>query len=148
LRGEGRTETLAKHPHQSTLLDQAGNTSTPQFGDLGFWSWGILLGFAGHDKGLLFGGSARADFPRRPGQPREANSPGSFATKTVNLMADLGKADAEIFRDLSRFAWQSREAFHPLIFNVDSPLCQENGINLENLLALEARPETPRFSPV
>jgi hypothetical protein len=71
LRGEGRTETLAKHPHQSTLLDQAGNTSTPQFGDLGFWSWGILLGFAGHDKGLLFGGSARADFPRRPGQPQE-----------------------------------------------------------------------------
>ena len=35
----------------------------------------------------------------------EANSPGSFSKRTVNLLSDLDKKDAELFQTLCRFVW-------------------------------------------
>ena len=37
----------------------------------------------------------------------EANNPGSFSRKTINLAADLDKRDAELFSNICRFAWMS-----------------------------------------
>ena len=41
----------------------------------------------------------------------EANSPGSFSRKTVNLMADLDKASAQLFVSLCRFGWRIDDLF-------------------------------------
>ena len=38
----------------------------------------------------------------------EANSPGAFSRKTVNLLADLDKSDAELFMRLCSFGWMNR----------------------------------------
>ena len=35
----------------------------------------------------------------------EGNSPGSFSRRTVNLVADLDKRDADLFRKLCGYAW-------------------------------------------
>lgn len=48
----------------------------------------------------------------------EANNPGSFSRRTVNLMADLDKQDAEAFTHLCRFVWTSGEDWKsPLVFD-------------------------------
>lgn len=35
----------------------------------------------------------------------EANSPGKFSKRTVNLLASLDKTDAELFQKICSFAW-------------------------------------------
>ena len=49
----------------------------------------------------------------------EANNPGSFSRRTVNLVADLDKRDAELFRNLCGYAWMIGSVT-PLVFGLSS----------------------------
>ena len=70
----------------------------------------------------------------------EANNPGSFSRKTVNLMADLGKGDAELFRTLCRFAWSSEGITMPitLIFDYQHEIYNQEGITYPSCSYLES----------
>lgn len=67
----------------------------------------------------------------------EANSPGVFAKKTVNLLADLDKSDAELFTSLCGFVWQIQD-FVPLVFNVMDERYNHSGIHFNSLAHLES----------
>ena len=67
----------------------------------------------------------------------EANVPGTFAKRTVNLLADLDKVDAELFTNLCGFVWQI-EDFVPLMFNIQGELYNRRGINFSSLAHLES----------
>ena len=68
----------------------------------------------------------------------EANTPGSFSRKTVNLVADLDKASAELFRNLCGFRWQIDGAHMPLIFDFNERIYTDRGIYLFSLGELDA----------
>jgi hypothetical protein len=67
----------------------------------------------------------------------EANSPGVFAKKTVNLLADLDKSDAELFTKLCGFAWVIGNIV-PLVFDVKEELYSRSGIHFNSLAHLES----------
>ena len=69
----------------------------------------------------------------------EANSPGSFSRKTVNLVADLDKASAELFHTLCSFGWQVGDVSHmPLILDLSERIYSQRGITLFSLGELDA----------
>ena len=68
----------------------------------------------------------------------EANSPGSFSRKTVNLVADLDKSSAELFQTLCSFGWQFGEMFGPLIVDPREPIYTQRRIGLFSLGELDA----------
>lgn len=55
----------------------------------------------------------------------EANSPGKFSKRTVNLLADLDKSDAELFAKFCSFSWIF-SGLKPLIFFDDNEVKPEN----------------------
>jgi Protein of unknown function (DUF2806) len=68
----------------------------------------------------------------------EANGPGTFAKRTVNLIADLDKSDAELFIRLCGFGWLLNKDFCPLVLDyrqVDPYNIQ--GIDFMSLMHLE-----------
>lgn len=67
----------------------------------------------------------------------EANNPGSFSKKTVNLVSDLDKGDAELFASLCRFVWFSGLAY-PIIFDWQHELYNRCGITFDSLGHLES----------
>ena len=67
----------------------------------------------------------------------EANNPGSFSRKTVNLMADLDKRDAEMFRELCGFAWMINRRERLLVFDFSHQIYKVHGVNLDNSVHLE-----------
>ena len=67
----------------------------------------------------------------------EANNPGSFSRRTVNLVADLDKRDAELFRNLCGFAW-TIDYVTPLVFDAHADIYNRNGITYESLSHLES----------
>ena len=67
----------------------------------------------------------------------EANVPGTFAKRTVNLLADLDKVDAELFTNLCGFVWKI-EDFVPLVFDTDGEHYNRRGINFSSLTHLES----------
>ena len=69
----------------------------------------------------------------------EANMPGTFSRKTVNLMADLEKRDAEMFRNLCRFAWKARDStLIPVVFDLDHEIYKRHGIAFDSANHLQA----------
>ena len=66
----------------------------------------------------------------------EANSPGSFSRKTVNLIADLDRSDAEMFGRLCSFGWEI-ESFTPLVFDFNAKIYIDNGVDFESVNRLE-----------
>lgn len=66
---------------------------------------------------------------------REANSPGTFSRKTVNLVADLDRSDAELFTKLCSFA---ATGWDPLVFDFQDPIYVSNGMNFSRLSHLES----------
>ena len=68
----------------------------------------------------------------------EANNPGSFSRRTVNLMADLDKSDAELFESLCRFVWISGTEYYPLVFDVQHDIYNRQGINFNSIGHLES----------
>jgi len=67
----------------------------------------------------------------------EANSPGTFSRKTVNLLADLDKADAELFTQLCGFGWMIGNVV-PLVYDVQAEIYNRYGINFNSLSHLES----------
>lgn len=68
---------------------------------------------------------------------REANAPGAFSKRTVNLLGDLDKIDAELFISLCGFAWQIGNIV-PLIYDVQADIYNRQGINFNSLSHLES----------
>lgn len=66
----------------------------------------------------------------------EANAPGSFSKRTVNLLGDLDKSDAELFTSLCGFAW-SIGTITPLIFDFQNSIYNSKGINFNSLCHLD-----------
>jgi hypothetical protein len=67
----------------------------------------------------------------------EANAPGTFAKRTVNLLADLDKEDAILFMKLCGFGWMIGNVC-PLIFDVQASIYNDEGINFNTLSHLES----------
>jgi hypothetical protein len=71
----------------------------------------------------------------------EANRPGTFSRKTVNLLSDLDKTDADLFTCLCGFIWtlrdQNRSIRIPLVFHND-PFSDEKGLDFERLTHLDS----------
>lgn len=67
----------------------------------------------------------------------EANAPGSYSKRTVNLLGDLDKRDAELFQTLCRFGWIVGE-FTPLVFDPQETIYNSLGINFGSLSHLDS----------
>ena len=67
----------------------------------------------------------------------EANNPGSFSRKTVNLVADLDTLDAALFVNLCCFIWESDSDRFPLIFETTDDIYTKSGINFISIGELE-----------
>ena len=70
----------------------------------------------------------------------EANHPGSFSRKTVNLVADIEKGDAEIFSEICRFVWVSHadSEVHPFIFAAKFDVYARHKMTYGNLIHLQS----------
>ena len=58
----------------------------------------------------------------------EANSPGTFSRRTVNLLGSLDKKDANLFTELCCFSWRLG-SLNPLIYDVSASIYNSRGIN-------------------
>ena len=67
----------------------------------------------------------------------EANTPGTYSKRTVNLLSDLDKSDADLFTQLCGFGWMIGD-FVPLVFYVQADIYNRNGINFDTLNHLES----------
>ena len=67
----------------------------------------------------------------------EANTPGAFSKRTVNLLVDLDKGDAELFMRLCGFGWMI-EQFIPLVFDVRNEIYNRHRIHFGSLSHLES----------
>lgn len=67
----------------------------------------------------------------------EANSPGTYSKRTVNLLSSIDKSDAELFTKLCGFAWTVGSP-SPLIFDHKDPIYNNNGITFAALCHLES----------
>lgn len=67
----------------------------------------------------------------------ESNHPGSYSKRTVNMLGDLDKRDAEAFAALCRFSWIVEE-LTPLVFDISAPIYGNNGINFGVLSHLDS----------
>jgi hypothetical protein len=67
----------------------------------------------------------------------ESNTPGTFSRRTVNLLPDLDKRDAELFKTLCGFGWIIGGVI-PLVFDSEIDLYNRHGINFETLSHLES----------
>lgn len=67
----------------------------------------------------------------------EANAPGAFSRKTVNLLGDLDKCDAELFTSLCGFCWVIGNAV-PLVYQVTDEIYERHAIDFNSLCHLDA----------
>jgi len=66
----------------------------------------------------------------------EANSPGTYSKRTVNFLNSLDKTDAHLFTSLCGFGWFLGDVV-PLIFDVQDPIYNNQGINFSTLTHLD-----------
>lgn len=67
----------------------------------------------------------------------EANAPGTFSRRTVNLLADLDKSDAQLFARLCGFCWMIEDNV-PLVLDVQSEIYNRHDIYFSSLAHLES----------
>lgn len=67
----------------------------------------------------------------------EATRPGTFAKRTVDLVASMSKADAQMFTRIGQFCWGIGTTT-PLVFDVQHEVYKNAGINFGVLMHLEA----------
>ena len=65
----------------------------------------------------------------------EANSPGTYSKRTVNLIEALDQKDATLFAKLCGFAWMIGRVT-PLVLDLEHKIYTDAGINFESLLHL------------
>lgn len=66
----------------------------------------------------------------------EANNPGTFSKRTVDLVSSLDKKDAHLFTSLCSFILSGKDHF-PIIFDVTDGVYEKNGITFSSLTHLE-----------
>ena len=66
----------------------------------------------------------------------EANTPGTFSKRTVNLLSNFDKSDAELFTKFCGFCWVSGSIV-PLVFNTYAEIYKKHGINFDILNHLD-----------
>lgn len=66
----------------------------------------------------------------------EANTPGTLSKRTVNLLSDFDKNDAELFTKLCGFGWIIGDIV-PLVFDYQADIYNKHGINFNTLSHLE-----------
>ncbi len=66
----------------------------------------------------------------------EANSPGSFARRTVDSVSSLEKTDAQLFTNLCTFGWMIGQ-LTPLVYELDADVYAHFGINFEAVTHLD-----------
>jgi hypothetical protein len=66
----------------------------------------------------------------------EANSPGKYSRRTVNLLSSLDITDARLFTSLCGFGWFSGDVI-PLIFDTNHPIYNNQNINFATLSHLD-----------
>ena len=62
----------------------------------------------------------------------EANVPGTYSKRTVNLLSDFDRRDAELFTKLCGFGWMIPDAV-PLVFDEKAEIYNEHEINFGSL---------------
>jgi hypothetical protein len=62
----------------------------------------------------------------------QANKPGSFSKRTIDLVATLDKSDAEMFRKFCTFVWR-RDINIPIIENINKEIFKNAEINFATL---------------
>ena len=69
----------------------------------------------------------------------EANAPGTYAKRTVNLLLDLDKNEAELFTKLCGFVWAVEgEVPVPLVFDQTAEIYKRNGLDFISLSHLDS----------
>ena len=69
----------------------------------------------------------------------EANAPGTYAKRTVNLLLDLDKNEAELFTKLCGFVWAVEgEVPVPLVFDQTAEIYTRNGLDFISLSHLDS----------
>ena len=69
----------------------------------------------------------------------EANAPGTYAKRTVNLLLDLDKNEAELFTKLCGFVWAVEgEVPGPLVFDQTAEIYKRNGLDFISLNHLDS----------
>ena len=63
----------------------------------------------------------------------EANAPGQFSKRTVNLLGSLDKADADLFTTLCGFVWRVGQQPVPLVYDRHASIYTEAGIVFDAL---------------
>ena len=66
----------------------------------------------------------------------EANTPGTYSKRTVNLLSDFDKKDAELFTQFCGFGW-TIGGFAPLVFDEHAEIYNRHGINFRTLNHLQ-----------
>ena len=66
----------------------------------------------------------------------EANAPGTYSKRTVNLLSGFDKSDAELFTQLCGFGW-TIGGFAPLVFDEQLEIYSRHGINFRTLSHLK-----------
>lgn len=67
----------------------------------------------------------------------EANAPGSFSKRTIELVSTLDKADAALFSNFCSFVWMFG-APSPLIYDIENEIYRSSGITFESMNHLES----------
>ncbi len=64
----------------------------------------------------------------------EANKAGTFSKRTLEIISNIEKADAQLFSVFCQFLWRNAFGeFLPMIFNEDDKVYSSEGINYESL---------------
>ena len=66
----------------------------------------------------------------------EANQPSFCSKRTINVLASMDKAEAELFRNFCTFVWDV-QGLTPLIFDTRHPIYNEAGVFFDTLQHLE-----------
>ena len=66
----------------------------------------------------------------------EANTPGTYSKRTVNLLSDFDKNDADLFTRLCGFGWVIGNV-SPLVFDFQADIYNKHGINFNTLSHLK-----------
>lgn len=66
----------------------------------------------------------------------EANKPGSYSKRTIELISTLDKSDAHLFTQLCTYAITGADVY-PLVFNRNVDIYNKNGINFASLNHLD-----------
>lgn len=67
----------------------------------------------------------------------EANSPGSFSKRAINLLSEMSKQDAEMLNVLRQFCWEFDSRL-VLVVPDDTGFCNKHGLSLSCLRHLES----------